>query len=292
VRNTNSMRLVGWVLVISVALATQTSCAVGDEVATEHVPIFPEATRGGFVIRLITVEPDQDGAFFKDVRECSLPVWKELKEAGIVSTVSLFELSEMETTSPVSPPWRYLMIAGLGPDSSAEDFTVAEQASSRPAESDGPAHTVLREEHMVCTPNSCFGMPEPTYPDAPSGIDYLIEFIGVENTPASLTQYHDLMSSYFGPANGLLVEREMLHCFVALEVTETEIEDPGVVPWNQVHVSDHWDEGGDVDWEVVYRDLFREAFSRELEDVWKEIPPTRESSTEYRARLVPDLCVR
>ncbi len=103
---------------------------------------------------------------------------------------------------------------------------------------------------------------------------------------------HDLMSTYFGPANGLLVEREMLHCFIALEVTEAVFEGPGVLAWNQVHVSDHWDEGGDIDWDALYGDLFRHEFSRELDEVWAEIPPIREISTEYRGRLVPDLCVR
>jgi hypothetical protein len=99
-------------------------------------------------------------------------------------------------------------------------------------------------------------------------------------------------SRYFGPANGLLVERGLLHCFVALEMTETGSETPEVPAWNQVHVSDHWAEGDDVDWGAVYEDLFRREFSRELDDVWAEIPSIRETSTAYRGRLVPDLCVR
>ena len=47
-----------------------------------------------------------------------------------------------------------------------------------------------------------------------------------------------------------------------------------------------------VDWDAVYGDLFRSEFSRQLDDVWAEIPPIRETSTEYRGRLVADLCVR
>jgi len=280
------------VLAISIALVIHISCAGGEEASPDRRPISPDGPRGGFVVRVMTVEPDLDEAFVEYIRERSLPVWVELQAAGIVSTVSLFELNEMETTFPVSRPWRYVMIAGLGPDASVGDFTAADQASSGPTGSNPPFHTIVREEHMECTPNSCFGLPEPTYPDAPSGIDFLVEFISVENIPASLKKYHDLMSRYFGPANGLLVEREMLHCFVALEVTENEIGDHEAVPWNQVHVSDHWDEGSDVDWDVVYQDLFRADFSRELDDVWAEVPPIRETSTEYRARLVPDLCVR
>lgn len=285
-------RNVGWILVACIALVAQSSCGGGLETPPSPDPPLTEVPLGGCVVRIFAVEPDQGENFIEHLQEWAVPVWTDLEAAGLVSSVDLFELSEMETTFPVSPPWRYVMFASLGPDASVEDFRVAEQASNSHAGSNSPAHTVLREEHMECTPNSCFGRPEPTYPDAPSGIDYLIEFIAVENTTASLSKYHDLMSRYFGPANGLLVERKMLRCFVALELTETEIGDHEVVPWNQVHVSDHWDEGGDVDWDVVYQDLFRDAFSRKLDDVWAEVPPIRKTSTEYRARLVPDLCVR
>jgi hypothetical protein len=118
-----------------------------------------------------------------------------------------------------------------------------------------------------------------------------IGFIAVEDTSASLAKYRDLMSRYFGPANGLLVESGLLHCFMALEMTGTMSEAPGEVAWNQVHVSDHWDEGEDVDWDSLYEELFRAEFSVELDDVWAEIPPIREISTEYRGRLVPDLCL-
>jgi hypothetical protein len=277
---------------VSIALATQFSCGGGEKASPDRGLASPEIHRGGFIVRVFSMEPDHDGVFVEHLRECALPVWNELKAAGVVSKVSIFELSEIETTFPVSPPWRYLLVVGLGTEASATDFVAAEQASRCPKGSAVASYTVVREEHMVCTPNSCFGLPESAYPDAPTGIDYLIELISVKNTPASLAKYHDLMSSYIGPANGLLVERGMLHCFVALETIAAEIGKHEVVPWNQVHVSDHWDEGGDVDWEAVYEDLFRDEFSRELDEVWAEIPPIREVSSEYRGRLVTDLCVR
>jgi hypothetical protein len=288
----NPRRHIGWVLAVSFALVIQFSCAGGEETSPDPGLPSPGVARGGFIVRVITVVSDLDEVFVGAVRECSLPVWNELKEAGVVSTVSVFELSEMETTYTTSPAWHYLVVVELGPSSTAEELLAAEENLFCPTGSDVFPYSVLREEHMVCTPNSCFGMPEPTYPDARAGIDYLIEFIAVENTTASLSKYHDLMSSYFGPANGVLVERGILHCLVALEVTEADFEDHEVLSWNQVHVSDHWDEGGDLDWDTVYEHLFREEFSRELDDVWSELPPINDSSTEYRARLVPDLCVR
>jgi hypothetical protein len=269
-------------------LVIQFSCAIGENGFRERIQALPEAPLGGFVVQVFAMESGQERAFIEHLRECALPVWNDLRAAGVVSAVDLFELSEMETTLPVSPPWRYLVVAEIEADASAADFS----DTINPDGSDAPARSVVREERTVCTPNSCFGRPEPTYPDAPEGIDYLIEFIAVENTSASLAKYQGLMSSYIGPANGLLVDRGLLHCFVALETNGNEIREHEVVPWNQLHISDHWEEGGDIDWEAVYEDLLREEFSRELDDVWSELPPIRDISTEYRARLVPDLCVR
>jgi hypothetical protein len=254
--------------------------------------MISEAPRGGFLVRVFAVAPDQEQAFIEHLHECRRPVWYELRENGFASAVNLFELSEMETTYPVSPPWRYLMVAHLESDASAADFSAAEHEAMRSSGSDTPPHSVVREEHMVCTPNSCFGTAEPTYPDAPTGIDFLIELIAVENSPPSLTTYHDLMSRYIGPANGVLVERGTLHCFVALETTATKTGEHEAVPWNQLHLSDHWDEGGGLDWDAIYESLFREEFSLDLDDVWSQLPPIRDVSTEYRGRLIPELCVR
>lgn len=269
-------------------LVIHPSCGGGED--RIGIPDLPntEAPIEEFLISVFAIEPGGERTFMADLRECALPVWNDLRAAGVVSAVDLFELSKIETTFPVSPRWRYLVVAEIEADASAADFS----ATTCPDASDAPARSVVREERMVCTPNSCFRRPEPAYPDAPEGIDYLIEFIAVKNAPGSLAKYQSLMSSYFGPANGHLVDRGLLHCFVALETTSNQIGEHEVVPWNQLHISDHWDEGGDLDWDAVYEELFREEFSRELDDIWEELPPIRETSTEYRARLVPDLCVR
>jgi hypothetical protein len=275
------------------ALVGHQACARGEDPSPARDLQAHIAHQGGFLAQVFATEPEQEQEFVENLVECALPVWNELRDAGVLASVDLFALSEEEgRTFAVSPPWRYLMIAQLEPDASVVDFSSAERAATCLGVSDVASHVVVREEHLACTRNSCFGAPQLTYPDAPTGIDYLIEFIAVENTSTSLTKYHDLMADFIGPANGILVERGMLHCFVALETTANEIGEHEVVPWNQLHISDHWDEGGDLDWDAVYEDLFREEFSRELDDVWSELPPTRDSSTEYRGRLVLDLCVR
>jgi hypothetical protein len=277
---------------ISLALVIQMSCAVGDETNPERVTTRTPISHGEFVVRVVSVEQTKAEEFTAHARECFVPVWQGLQSTDAVSRIDVFELSEMESTFPVAPPWRFLVIAELGPRGAADDLIANESSSGCGRAPDESLFTIVREERMTCTPNSCFARPEPSYPDAASGIDYLIEFIAVEHVPASLAKYRDLMSRYIGPANGILVERGLLHCFIALEMTETWVGTREGPAWNQVHVSDHWDEGDDVDWGAVYEELLHAEFSVELDDVWAEIPPIREISTEYRGRLVRDLCVR
>lgn len=279
-------------LISLLALVAYTSCAVSERATEKQISTLPEAFHANFLTRLVSVQPDMDKAFIAHLRDCYMPVWYQLRSDGVVSSINVFELNQMESTIPETPPWRYLLLAELNPQATPDDLLNAEKDSGCQERSDRSLFTILRVERMSCTPNSYYAMPEPAYRDAASGIDYLIEFIGVEDSPSFLTKYRDLMSNYFGPANGFLVERGMLHCFIALETAEILFEATGVPGWNQIHVSDDWNVGDEVDWDAVYVDLFRSQFSCELDSVLAELPPIREISTNYRGRLVPDLCVR
>jgi hypothetical protein len=155
------------------ALLLQLSCAAGEETDPEQVTISAPTSRGDFVVRVFAVQHDEVEEFIAHTRECSVPVWQQLRSAGVVSRIDVFELSEMESTFPVKPPWRYLLIAELAPRGTADDLLAAESSSGCQVETEERAFTIVREEHMTCTPNSCFAMPEPSYHDAASGIDYL-----------------------------------------------------------------------------------------------------------------------
>jgi hypothetical protein len=291
-RKTITGRSTEWTQILSLVLVLSASCAPGEKATSTQAANLPESFEGDFIIRLVSVQPELETQFIDYVRECCVPLWNELRSEDLVSSVGVFELGPMESTVPEARPWSFLLIAKSGSQNLPDEFFSAKSNSICRQQSDESLFTVLREERMSCTPNSCYAMPEPTYVDAELGIDFLIEFIGVEDTPTSLKKYRDLMADYFGPANGLLVEREMLHCFVGLETTATLSEIPGVPAWNQIHFSDHWEVGGEVDWDTVYADLFRSEFSRELDDVWSELPPFPGPRNDFRGRLVPDLCVR
>jgi hypothetical protein len=263
-----------------------------DQADASEAKASTQTAKGRFVARLISLESGTDSAFVAYLSDCYLPVWEQLRTDGIVSSVSVFELGYYDSTAASTSIQDYLVLAELGPLAKPADLTDAEQASACPGCQDTPDYSVLRSAYMSCTPNSCYGMPEPTYQDAATELLYLVEMIGVEETLDYLAKYRELMSKYFGPANGAVVESGMLHCFVALENTEVLFTRKGAVPWNQIHISDDWDAGGEVDWDSVYVDLFRTKFSCDLDSVWAELPPTDGSSADCYGRLVAQLCVR
>ena len=274
------------------ALVASASSLIGEPTEGSDVPTSPQAFERSFVARLISLEPGKDAAFVAHLEDCYLPVWKRLRNDGVITIVSVFELNHYDSTKTNTSARDYLVLAELAPQVKPDDLMDAEKVSACPGHRDFPTLPVLRSALMSCTPNSCYGMPEPAYQDAPSGISFLVELIGVEETPPALAKYREVMSEYGGPANGILVERGMLHCFVALENVNILFDTPGAVPWNQIHISDDWDTGGEVDWDSVYTELFRSEFSCDQDSVWAELPPTDKTRADYHGRLISKLCVR
>ena len=257
----------GWLLISLLGVLAYTSCAAQRNTPAKPASNKPRAFNSDLIARLYSVQPEKDDAFVAHLHDCYMPVWQELRAEHVISSINVFELHQIESTTPETPAWRFLLLAQLDSRAKPGDLLDAETASGCQKSPGSPLFKVLRVEQMSCTPNSCYKMPEPAYRDAPAGIEFLIEFIGVENSLSFLTKYRDLMRTYFGPANGMLVEQGILHSFVALETTEVLFEAPGVPAWNQLHISDDWDVGDKVDWDAVYSELFRREFSRELDDV-------------------------
>jgi hypothetical protein len=274
------------------ALVAYVTSVASDQAEALEAEASCQTFNGRVIARLISLESGANTDFVAFLSDCYLPVWQNLRTDMVVSSVSVFELSYYHSSTADTSVQDYLVLAELGPLAKPADLTDAEQTLACPGRQDALGFSVLRSVYMSCTPNSCYGMPQPTYQDAGTELHYLVELIGVEDTPNSLAKYRKLMSKYFGPANGALVESGMLHCFVALENTEVLFTRQGAVQWNQIHISDDWNAGGEVDWDSVYVDLFRNKFSCDLDSVWAELPPTDGLSADCRGRLIPQLCVR
>jgi len=292
VKNYNIGEPRGWLLIGLLTLIFCISCSSQNSTPAKPPSSHPTPFQGNFFVRLYSVQPGNENEFVTILYDCYVPVWNKLLEESIISSVNVFELQLRASTTPETPAWRFLMLFQLDSMAKPGDLPDTEIASNCQHQAGKSSFTVLRVERMTCTPNSCYQIPEPSYRDAPTGIEYLIEFIGVEDSTQHLKKYRDLMSDYFGPANGILVEEGMLHAFIALETTEVLFQAAGVPAWNQLHISDDWNVFDDIDWDAVYSDLFRRKFSKDLDEVWAELPPTRERPISYLGQLIPDLCVR
>jgi uncharacterized protein Usg len=266
------------------------SLVLADAIVGSRESSTSEAERQ-FIARLISTTPELDAEFIAQLEESFMPVWHKLKTDSIISAVSLFKVDHEEFAKLYSNDRLYLLLIELEEQATAEQLLDSEKSSNRYCRADSNVFQILRTELMTCTKNSCYGYPYLSYEDAPSGVDYLIEFIGTVDEPDSLVKYRQLMSEYFGPANGILWSKGLLHCFNALETKEVLYEVPGVENWNQIHISDHEDESPSLSLDSVYVELFQEEFSADLDSVWNELPSTTDGGN-YRGHLNPKVYIR
>jgi hypothetical protein len=192
---------------------------------------------------------------------------------------------------PEIPSWDYLLLAHLPRGVAPREFLEHERASGVCELTQDSRFQVLRAEALAPTPNSFYPATLPEQRKRTAEVEFFIEFIAVRESTEALSQYRDLMSTYFGPLNGHLVNEGMLYNFVALETTEVLFQADGVPPWNQIHISGDFPEYKDLDWDSLYGDLFRRLFSEDLAVVWAEVPKIRETPPYYTGRLLEDLHV-
>jgi hypothetical protein len=243
-----------------------------------------------FVAQVVGLEPGEREAYLDHLYAHHFPVWRTLHKDGVLAETRVFEMTRIEISAPEIRPWHYLILTQLVEGVDAQLFLAAEQAARSRTSAKSPCSAVLRTEVLLSTPGSFYPVPAQRHSGRAGDVVFYIEFIGVDETPASLAKYRDLMQRYFGPANGQLVTEGFLFDFVALETVEVLDRVDGLHSWNQLHVSGDLPEYGELDWDGVYEDLFRRLFTRELDSVYSELPEIPAFS-DYSGRLVLDLHV-
>lgn len=239
-----------------------------------------------FFSELIHVPPNQDTVFLSYLRVCRAPEWEALLEEGLIRDVSLFELEQAEGFLKEAQTWDFLLLFEAVPGTESERVFGPADAHGACSGFTNPTHTVLRTEALATTPDSYFPEPHPMHKGRTTEIPYLIEFIGVEDTPEALATYRRLMESYFGPENGVLVEQGKLYNLIALETTEVFFQAPEVSPWNQLHVSGDLPEFMELDRDSLYAELHQRLFSIDLDSTWSQMPPILERPGSYNGRLL------
>jgi hypothetical protein len=260
------------------------------EVSEGHSPeLSQEKHEAVFVSRVISVQPGTEFAFLNHLRDRYLPLWRELKTRRIASEISVFEITVTDSSLAENPPWKFLILVELVEGIDSQQLLNAEESLRVDLPTQRPGYTIIRTEALSCTPNSFYPVPIPKHRGRAEEVDFLVEFIAVNESAEDLKRYRDLMWTYFGPANGKLVKNGTLYSFVALETIRVLHQVESLGSWNQIHISGDFPGYQTLDWDSLYTDVFRETLSADLDSVWALLPPTRDWPPYYRGRLIQDL---
>lgn len=244
-----------------------------------------------FVSRVVSVQPGAEQAFLNHLRDRWLPLWRELKDRRILSEANVFEIAVEDSSLVENPPWNYLILTQLIQGADSQQLLSAEDSVKADLLGVNPGCTIIRTEALSCTPNSYYPVSIPKHRSRIEEVDFLIEFIAVNESTEDLKRYQDLMRAYFGPANGQLVQDGILYSFIALETIQVFHQVEGLGSWNQIHISGDFPEYKTLDWDSLYTHLFRESLSVELDSVWALLPKTRDWPPYYSGRLIKELRV-
>ena len=253
--------------------------------------LMQESNRVVFISRVISVQPGAEQAFLNHLRDRWLPLWRELKDRRILSETDVFEITVEDSSLIENPPWNYLILTQLIQGADCQQLLSAEEPLRADLLRVNPSCTIIRKEALSSTPNSYYPVPIAKHRGRIEEVDFLIEFIAVNESTEDLKLYQDLMRAYFGPVNGKLVKDGILHSFVALETIEVFHEIEGLGSWNQIHISGDFPEYKTLDWDSLYTHLFRQSLSVELDSVWALLPKTRDWPPYYSGRLITELRV-
>lgn len=243
---------------------------------------------GAFVAHTIYANTKTEEKFLSLLKIDYLPIWRKLKNDNILSELSLFKLTQKDSSKKDRTLCNYLIVAQLYPDVKPNEFLNTEKLAKNSNSGKSPLFQIQRTEVLQCTPNAYF----PAVNNEKNDIIYLLEFIAVQDSADYVNQYHTLMQKYFGPLNGVLVKERKLHSIFMLKTVEGIFQRDNRFNWNQLHISGEFSEFVDLNWDSLYTDLFRRTFSCELDSVWALLPPRLENSFDCTGRLIQELHIK
>ena len=205
-----------------------------------------------YVASVVWVAPGSRDAFVSCLMQSDVPVWRELKQIGLLLDESVFETTSVRTTGPDVPAWNFLLLSHLVPSVTPAAFMAKQRQEVERAKRAGceeaPGIERRRMEVLRSTPNSNY--PRPTVAEdrqaQDSGVEFFIEYIAVNETPAALDQYRESMRSNIGPAVAQLIRDNWLFNLIALETVSVQHTQPNVPRWNQIHVRGYFPDKGPV----------------------------------------------
>lgn len=251
-----------------------------------------------YVARLISVPAQSRDAYVSCVAERERSVWTQLKAAGRLAEVSVFET---HSTAPEGRPgafsYQYLFLFSMPGADVRRDLSVVTATSHCEA---AAGATLRRVEMLAATPNAVHraaSVPAGQPARTELGLNYTIEYIAVRASRPDLREYRSAMSDVIGPAIATLVEQRFMYEFMALETVTVLFADPGYPYWNQIHVSGYFPDVAPSRLDELDAALDRELRRHHpkghgLEQVFGRLSTIRTKAREDEARLLFELAGR
>ncbi len=187
-----------------------------------------------YVAQAISVGPAQRDRFIACLRQYAVPQWRKLKQEGFLSAKHVFETTSVRLPEGSQPAWSFLMLSRLGAGVMPEALFGAERSLGTDEAAlclKGPGIELRRLEILRATPNANY--PKPALE---AGVEYIVEYIAVRNSPDALNAYRDTVSGMIGPAFGQIVQQEQLYSMFAAETLSVQYAAAQMPEWNQIHI--------------------------------------------------------
>ena len=248
-----------------------------------------ENTQNIFVSHLIYTSQSTENEFLLYLQDKYIPIWQRLKDRNILDELSVFKFKKIDSTTTDKTQCNILILAQLVPKIDAHDYLNLENFRVNSISKDSLLFKIIRTEVLGYAPNAYFPA---LNPKNAVEINYLIEFIAVKDSGGYVTQYNNLVTTYFGPLNGELIKEGKLYSIYMMETLEVVFQIDSSLPWNQIHISGDFSDYKDLDWDSLYTNSFRRIFSCELDSVWALLPPTLSSSFDCEGQLIEKLHIK
>lgn len=282
------MKTTGITLIVSFMILSLIAC---HNKSTENkiLKSSENSNTGLFLIHIVSVRHGEEKKFIDHLDSMYLPAWSDLHNRGKIYETSVFQIKTLDSLQTETPSKDFLILIHLSPNTFTEHLPEAEIELKEFQLYDKSYFSVIRSEIMAPTKDSYFPMTASHDYERVEEIDFFVEFIDVNNSPEDLEQYHSLMSSYFGPANGILVEKNLVFSFMAFETKKVISITDDKSSWNQIHISGDYPEYLDLNWDSLYTDLFRKELSLDLDSIWDLLPGIRELPPYYSGHFIKEL---
>ena len=226
----------------------------------------PTAESSVYMARVVSVSAQARDAYVGCLRRTELPRLLALKEQGLLLEHSAFETTSVQSTAPEVPAWNFFFL-----DRVPLKTTRSQALREIVGPCDAAGVEVRRIETLRATPDSYPPKAGPQSEHLAPSVQFVVEYINVQETPTAKREYREAMRTSVGPAIGQLVHDGIFYSLGSFATASVEYTQPGMPHWNEIHVRGYFPEKG--------------PSPAELDTAMRQVNPQRGGATEVFARL-------